>query len=88
MKGNLWTVAEVSSMYQISQSHVCTKARLSRFTKTLHGGKYVYLLSEKQVNKMFNLPTVSDTVIYVKEVWEILPSKMNYLTIKQLQTKK
>ena len=74
----LFTVQEISSLYQISKTNVIRKARLNRFTKTLHGGKNCYLLSGKQIEKMLNIPTVSDSVIYVNTVWEIYPSKMNY----------
>lgn len=74
----LFTVKEIALLYGISTNTVLVKAKLNRFAKTLHGGSNCYLLSGKQIEKMFNIPTVSDSVIYVNTVWEIYPSKMNY----------
>lgn len=74
----LFTVKEVSLIYQIAKTNIMVKARKCGFTKTLDNGKWKYLFSGKQIEKMLKIPTVSDSVIYVNTVWEIYPSKMNY----------
>lgn len=74
----LFTVKEVSLIYQIAKTNIMVKARKCGFTKTLDNGKWKYLFSGKQIEKMLKIQTVSDSVIYVNTVWEIYPSKMNY----------
>lgn len=74
----LFTVKEVSLIYQIAKTNIMVKARKCGFTKTLDNGKWKYLFSGKQIEKMLKIPTVSDSVIYVNTTWEIYPSKMNY----------
>jgi hypothetical protein len=75
-----YTVSEIAHIYKLKENSITYQARKLNIKK--FGG--MYLFTEKQVNSLFKIPSVSDSVIYVNTVWEILPSKMNYLTIKQL----
>ena len=74
----LFSVKEVVLLYQIAQTNINIKAKKCGFTKTLDNGKWKYLFTGKQIEKMLKIPSVSDSVIYVNTVWEIYPSKLNY----------
>ena len=86
-KERLYTVREIAEIYNSSRKVIATRAKRLGFRKKVSNGSLKYLLSAEQVNEIFRIPNVSENVIYCHTIWEILPSKLNFLTLKHLQTK-
>jgi hypothetical protein len=81
----LFTIDEICKLYQVSPSNIRYLCKKNKFEKKVFNGQRKYLLSQQQIDTILRIPSVSDSVIYCHTVWEILPSKLNFLTLKQLQ---